>query len=225
MLFRIFEENPTPTLIIQGENAAYIRSVLRLRLGGQFEVVSGIPEVAVYEITGLGAKVEAKKINQYLDATEPERRIHLAIGLMKGDKLDLVLQKATELGVASFIMYGSDESPVVMKNELVKRERWQRIIRSAVCQSRRTHEPAITICTDLRECLDKGLGKIVYAEWIHPIPLAKLNDREVTIIVGPESGFSNREKDLLKSLPCVSLSPRTLRAETAAIAAVARLLL
>jgi 16S rRNA (uracil1498-N3)-methyltransferase len=225
MLFRVFEEHPFELLTIQGENALYIRSVLRLRVGSQFEVVSGVPEVAVYEITGLGAKVEAKKINQYIDSREPERQIHLAVGLMKGDKLDFVLQKATELGVNSFLLYGSDESPVVMKNELVKRERWQRIIRSAVCQSRRTHEPTLTICADLREMLSKGLGKIVYAEWVNPLPLAGLNEQELTLIIGPESGFSEREKDFLKKFTCVLLSPRILRAETAAIAGVARLLL
>jgi 16S rRNA (uracil1498-N3)-methyltransferase len=137
--------------------------------------------------------------------------------------LDLVLQKATELGVMDFALYSGETSPIKIKNLEHKQERWQKIIESAVCQCRRTSMPKITIYPSLAEVINKNKN-IYFADVAAPKGIPAVN--EMTLVIGPESGFSQKELDLLQEKATgFSVGSTVLRTETAAIGITARILL
>ncbi|MDC0977775.1 RsmE family RNA methyltransferase, partial [bacterium] len=127
---------------------------------------------------------------------------------------------------AKFMFFESNKSPVKLKNIQTKLERWDKIIESAVCQSRRNHKPEIKTFNSLEELINKQEPPIYYADLETKESISNIKDKNLTIVVGPESGFSNKELTLLKEKASgFTLGPRTLRTETAAISICAKLLI
>ena len=224
MLFRIFCTDTPETLKLTDEQAQYLATVLRLDVGQAFEVVDGTTTVTVYMINDIQKKaVIAHKERTYNEDHEPRVKLILAQALVHPEKLDLILQKATELGVHGFALYAGDTSPLKVKNIDHKQERWQKIIESAVCQSRRTSLPEIKVYTSLAELIAKH-QYIYYADTAAPKGLPAVN--EMTLVIGPESGFSEKELDVLQEkAKGFSVGNTVLRTETAAIGITARILL
>jgi 16S rRNA (uracil1498-N3)-methyltransferase len=164
-------------------------------------------------------------------ATESGPRITLFQGIPKGDKLEFILQKCTELGVAGIVPFMACRSvarvPAVRLKE--KLERWRRIVREAARQSNRTSVPEISFAWELVEVLRLAEHPVKLLLWEEEQAgtlkkvLAQLSPPErIAVIVGPEGGLTAEEA--ASAVKCgfipVSLGKRIVRTETAGLAIV-----
>ena len=237
MLFRIFLKGTNKKINVKSEDFRYLTKVLRLKNNDQFETTDGTTSLNIYKIIKIEKNsLTAELERSYQENNEPTRKLTLVQGLPKADKLEYILQKCTEIGVKEFIIYQADLSPVKLKNTPNKLARWQKIVESAVCQSRRNHLPEIKLCENLSKALGNSNSKQIFS-CISNIENNKKNFLPfgeggplavdgVAICIGPEAGFSDKEINLLKEKTSpISLGKRTLRTETAAVAATAKILL
>jgi 16S rRNA (uracil1498-N3)-methyltransferase len=223
---------PGGTVALSSADAAYLCQVLRRRPGDAVVVLDRAGRVARAVLSDAPGRL---RIEELLPA--PARggpRVTLLVGLLKGEKLDLVIQKATELGVARVVPVPCARAvrrPSSFDEEARaerRRARWERIATAAAQQCRRPDVPHIAEVTTLTAALadTAGLRLLLWEDPAAP-PLrqvvpAVLPD-EITVLVGPEGGFTAEEVALARGagfVPC-GLGPRVLRAETAALAILA----
>jgi 16S rRNA (uracil1498-N3)-methyltransferase len=213
---------------LEGEHAEHLTRVLRAEVGQRYEICDG---ARLY----LGEIVEARKhsvrfrIVEELAAAEPAVRISLLMSLIKFDRFEWVIEKATEMGVDSIIPVQATRSEKGLELAARKRvERWRKIARASSEQSRRAHLPEVHAPIDLQQALSRQ-GRCIYLEEVPGCPLlikavpGRKAGETVSILVGPEGGWTDRERAQLVAANWTpaSLGPQILRAETAAIAAVA----
>jgi 16S rRNA (uracil1498-N3)-methyltransferase len=213
---------------LDGEDAEHLTRVLRAEVGQQYEICDG---ARLY----LSEVVEARKhsvrfrVLEELPAVEPAVRISLLMSLIKFERFEWMVEKATELGVETIVPVQAERSDKGLELAARKRvERWRKIGRAAGQQSHRMHLPEISPPVGLARALTFE-GRRIYLEETPGCPLllkAVSNPRvgeAVSILVGPEGGWTDRERSQLAaaSWAPASLGPQILRAETAAIAAVA----
>jgi 16S rRNA (uracil1498-N3)-methyltransferase len=138
------------------------------------------------------------------------------------DKFEFVLQKATELGVQSFIPLVTDRMELRIERVRGKEERWRKIVLEAVKQSGRSKMPPIEPPIQFDEAIARDGAKIVFDADVESSTTNK-RQQKTTFFIGPEGGFSERELTLAREngASFEQLGPRRLRAETAAIAALA----
>ncbi len=193
--------------------------VLRLREGEAVEVFDGRGTAFAGAMEGPAGI----RLGGALPSRESPRPVHLAMSVIQLDKFELVLQKATELGVASVTPLLTDRMEVRVERFRGKRERWLKILFEAVKQSGRAVIPALHDAVAFDEAIARTGEKIVYDADETATATGPPGDA-ATLYIGPEGGFSPRELELARSHGAVfaSLGPRRLRAETAAIVAVAR---
>ena len=189
--------------------------VLRVRDGEEVEVFDAAGRNFVGRFDGSGIIVLKETGNR-----EPVTTIHLAMSIIQLDKFELVLQKATELGVQSFIPIITDRMELRIDRVRGKEERWRKIVLEAVKQSGRSRIPPIEQPIRFDEAMKRKGSKIVFDA--DSPPSTTDNQQPTTLFIGPEGGFSERELDLARSGGATfeRLGPRRLRAETAALAAV-----
>lgn len=225
-------------LVITGGDAHHLGRVMRARAGDRILVADDEGKVGEYELTGFTeSSVSMKLVQQVEERTESPVEIVLAQCLPKGDKLDLIVQKATELGVNVIVPLASDKCVVRYdgRKAKAKQEKWQKIADEAGKQCGRSRLPvvmpvqtfkawlreaaaeqgdAVAVCMCYENELQQGMKDFLQGQ--------KAAKRFVAII-GPEGGFSLAEAALAKELgiASVSLGTRILRAETAAISAAA----
>ena len=204
----------------------HLQTVLRLQPGDKIQLFNGAGQVAT-SILREGSEVELQGV---VDYPPPLCSLILIQGLPKGDKLELILQKGTELGVNKFYLTTMERSVGLLKsNRKQKRlERWQKIIQEAARQSRQYHLPQLTADTSLTEALstvEADLKLLLWEESAEPLEevLPQLPPQRIAVVVGPEGGISQQEADQAKSegYRAVSLGPRILRTETAGLAIMA----
>jgi len=218
-------------LVLQGEQANYLGRVLRSRVGDTVTVFNGdggewpacIEHISKNSVTlRLGVVVES--------ATESPLKIHLVQGISRGERMDFVVQKATELGVSRI-------TPVLTHHGMVKldqkradkrRQHWQHVAESACEQSGRTQPPRIDEPLALNTWFggrDSAGTMEVVLQATATASLVSLSAPKagLCLLVGPEGGFSEREYEdaEIAGFQAASLGPRILRTETAALAAVA----
>lgn len=213
---------------LEGEEAEHLTRVLRVEIGQRYEISDG---ARLY----LGEIVEARKrsvrfrVIEELAAVEPAVRICLMMSLIKFERFEWVMEKATELGVEKIVPVQAVRSEKGLELAARKRvERWRKIVRAASEQSRRVHLPEVMAPVELARAL-AWEGRRIYLEEMAGCPLLMESvanpqaGESVTILVGPEGGWTDRERTQLVDAQwaAVSLGPQILRAETAAIAAVA----
>ena len=189
--------------------------VLRVRDGEEVEVFDARGRNYVGRFDGSGIVVLRETVNR-----EPSTAIHLAMSIIQLDKFELVLQKATELGVQSFIPLITDRLELRVERMRGKEERWRKIVLEAVKQSGRSTIPPVEQPIKFDEAIKRAGQKIVFDA---DAPSSTTDNRQpTTIFIGPEGGFSERELDLARNAGATfeRLGPRRLRAETAALAAV-----
>lgn len=171
-----------------------------------------------------------------LASTEARLRVTLYQGLPKADKMELIIQKATELGAARVVPVAMSRSVVQLsaKDGVKKQERWQKIAREASKQSGRCIQPEIEAPISPRQLLARLPGhQAVLVPWEDAEGFS-LNDfhrehgdaLDVAIIIGPEGGMSAEEVRQMQEAGArsVTLGPRILRTETAGMAAIAALM-
>ncbi|HEY5610205.1 MAG TPA: RsmE family RNA methyltransferase [Thermoanaerobaculia bacterium] len=200
---------------LSGEELHHAR-VTRIRPGENVEVFDGRGRnvLAVFEDQRL--RIESA----VADDRESPIEIALAIALIQPEKFELVLQKATELGVASFLPLVTARTEVRVERVLGKRERWEKIVLEAVKQCGRSRIPTIAEPIPFEEALEgPGLKILFDADSQESASAAAV--RQATVFIGPEGGWSEEETAKARELGCTfqNLGPRRLRAETAAIAA------
>lgn len=154
--------------------------------------------------------------------------INLIYGIPKGEKLELVLQKSTELGVSEITLLNSNRSIVKFDEKKIdsKYERFNKIIKNASEQSKRNIIPSLNKPINLNEVPLGDINLIAYEEesknnqsTLYEVLNTDLNNKKINIVIGPEGGFSPNEVKYLNDLgyKSVSLGKRILRSETACI--------
>lgn len=211
---------------ITGESARYLLTVLRCKAGDEltlFDSRGGSYRAEVREAGKRDLTVEVKEAFP----PEPESPVGVVLiqGLLKGQKMDLVVQKATELGVREIVPVVTGRAQV---RETRKPERWRKIALEASRQSGRAVAPAVREPVGFGEFLRAGEGLRGFLFWEEGGAALKeasapVKEGIVHVAVGPEGGFTAEEVRMGrdKGLMVTTLGPRILRAETAAIAAVA----
>lgn len=202
----------------------YLRDVLRLAPGTEIEVFDG----AGSSYRACYSEGETLTLGERCAIAASEAVVWLAFGLSKGEKPDLVIQKATELGATRILPWQASRSVVRLEGQRAENRlrRWRRIATEAARQCGRAEVPEVTDPGALAEVLKAAppmFARVVFdagGESLEP-----LGSQGVLAIVGPEGGLAPEELDACAAAGCglVSLGPRVLRAETAAIAAVALL--
>ncbi len=207
----------------------YLSVVLKCRPGERVIVTDSAGNVHTAVISSLHRKEAILIIGKrHEPLAEPPIDIILLQGLLKGDKMDLVVQKATELGVKRILPLVTERSQL---RDTRKTVRWRKIAEEASRQCGRRVIPAIEMPVDFAMVFDDALfcraGCIIFWEQ-QGIPysssLRQFRDRQQLVLcVGPEGGFSEREVTLAAGHKFIatSLGKRILRAETAAISALA----
>ena len=222
------------------DEARHLRDVLRLERGQEVFVFDGEGREfrCVIEESGRGGATLG--VNSEVEAARPESplRLTLAIALLKGEKFDLVVQKATELGVRRIIPVVTKLADVRLRDsadEARRVARWQRIAVEACKQSGRALVPKVNAplpCASLIESvsLADGEWRVMFAErggngLVETIKKLQAQPLAITALVGSEGGWTDEEIQLAQGAgwSVVTLGGRTLRAETAAIAVSALL--
>ncbi len=214
---------------LAGVDAHHLTRVLRVETGQRYEV-SDNRNVYLAEVESVAKELVTFRIVERLVVPEPSIRITLLASLIRFERFEMLLEKATELGVERVIPILADRSEKGLDRAAEKRSgRWQRIVREASEQARRTRLPQV--CEPLRlqqaSTADAALRLMLDEDPAsQPILLAlpqhKLPHLEVALLLGPEGGWTDRERAVVsEKWRSVSLGPLILRAETAAIAALA----
>jgi len=206
------------------EQAHQLRAVLRLRAGAEVRVFDGVAPVD--RVVELQPNLDTGLIvGEAAQAPEPRVRLVVHPALLQRDKFEMVLQKLTEIGAAAI-------GPVITARSLVREApdegryaRWRAILREAAEQSGRGAVPELLPAVPLTVALAHAQGRIVMA--YEGERCRRLRDaledrpRQVALFVGPEGGFTPEEVACARSARAsvVTLGPRMLRAETAALLA------
>jgi 16S rRNA (uracil1498-N3)-methyltransferase len=231
--FHVPEAAPGARVTLPEHSAHHAREVLRLRSGTPVRVFDGAgQEFEATLDTVTRAEVSARLTG--LVAARPESPLHLVLALspLKGDRMELVIQKATELGVAAIRPVVTARTDAAARPALKgsRQERWDKVASGAAEQCGRAVvpdvAPACTLAQFLAEPPDGSL-KLLFDEAPDHQALSTLAQPSgaVVALVGPAGGWEPHEVERLQSAGFrrVTLGPRVLRAETAAIALVAGL--
>lgn len=218
---------------VTGELYRHMARVLRLKQGTEVELIDADGRRHAGVIEEVGAKALTVRItaSSAPPREEPGLQVTLYQGLPKGEKLDLILQKCTELGVAEVVTFDAARSVVKLRGEKTasKLARYEKIVQEAARQSGRGTPPRVAIGGTLKEVL-KDAGHTVKLLLWEGEEKTTLRDclgkyeapESVAVVVGPEGGLSAEEVE--QALACgftpVTLGKRILRTETAGLAMI-----
>jgi len=228
------------TVRITGSDARHLSAVLRARPGERIIAADGLGRAAVAVITRVSPDEVVAGLEQPIaESGEPAVRVTVAQGLPKGDKMETVIRKGTEVGAVRFIPFVSRRTVVQLdeRKEEKRLERWTRIAKEAAEQAHRGIVPEVAPVTGWRQLLDSA-GRYAAAFICYEKEealqfrrhLAALKSRapapDILLIVGPEGGFAEEEALEAEAAGClpVSLGRRVLRTETAALVALSCIL-
>lgn len=219
---------------LEESDARHAQRVLRLNPGEEVVLMDGTRRF-LGEITDMSDGVTCRMVRE-LPSSEAVLHITLFQGLPKAEKMELIVQKLTELGAAEVV-------PVVMQRCVMrltgkdgekKQERWQKIAREATKQSGRTVELKVDTPISMKQMLARLADfDAVLVPWedaagygLRRFSMEQPEMRHIALVVGPEGGMSPEEVHAMEAVGArqVTLGPRILRTETAGIAATAALL-
>ena len=214
---------------ITGRDAHHIMDVLRMGTGDQLQVVADDGISFVGEITAVSMNTVTVSAKEILREThEPDVRISLLQGLAKGEKMELIIQKAVEIGVVEIFPLAMDHSVVVLD-----RSRWQKIAEAAAKQSKRDMIPDVHEVMKLSQVLQEEKWDLLVIAYesenrisLKEVLQAHKNAKSIGVIIGPEGGLSNEEVKAAQEAGgiAVSLGRRILRTETAGLVAATAIL-
>lgn len=233
-LHRLYVPNPLSTgteLQLDDEQARYIGRVLRLRVGDPLQVFNGDDGEFRAEVRAVQRSTATLLLGDHVAVeTESPLKVHLVQGVSRGERMDFVVQKATELGVKRI-------SPVLTEYGVVKldakraakrRDHWQKVAASACEQSGRIRPPLVDTPVPLKTWFgeqprDADIDLLLRPDAATALTTIAPPTTKVCLLIGPEGGFSQAEYEdaAVAGFTEVSLGPRILRTETAALAAVA----
>ena len=240
------EAEPVFPLRLAPDDARHAR-VLRLAAGEHVAVVDAAQDYFECEVVSFDDALPQVRVARHLDAPGASPQVVLVQGLAKGDKMDMVVRHATELGVAAFVPAACERSVVRLeaRKAAARAERWRSVAKSAAMQSGRRDVPEVRDPLPLSEACALLCGATaVLVCWEEAPQTARIADAiargmdacavsdpadaRIAVVVGPEGGLTPREvEELLACNPrasLVSLGPSILRTETAGIVAPALVL-
>lgn len=220
-------------ITLSGENAVHIARVMRMKRGNSIICCGPDGRCAQCRILQLAGEQVTVSVIEELDCNELPVRVTLAQALPKGDKLDWIVQKGTELGAETFFPFASERS--IVKWDANKREkkaiRLQKVAKEAAQQSQRNHIPKVCVPGSMQQLLDLSrefdVKMIAYEEEAKTgknsrlatvLQRMKASD-SVLLVIGPEGGLAEQEVKVFENdgfIVC-GLGPRILRTETAGL--------
>ena len=240
-MHRFFVEEPAMgenSITITGGDVNHIKNVLRMAVGDKICVINGQNNKEYYcEITAVGNDAVDTRICEIRESDqELGNEVVLFQGLPKSEKMELIIQKAVELGVHTIVPVSTDRTVVKLdaKKEANKRKRWMSISESAAKQSGRLRIPEVTPVVSYREALE--MAKKMDVRLI-PYELAEGMEKtrelmssiqpgqSVAVFIGPEGGFESSEIEKAMEIGAwpITLGKRILRTETAGLVTLAML--
>lgn len=220
-------------LIIDNFEFNHLSKVLRKRAGDLLTITDG--ELGIYEcqIQGIGKeKITCTILNRKFDIFESKVNVHLLLSVLRSnERFEFAIEKAVELGVKSITPVFSER--VINKSAFSsnKEKRINQIILSAMSQAQRCYRPVLHNAETFSEMLSKtkdfGCKLAMYEFADENESIKSFTEKDIYLLTGPEGGFSDSEVSKLKeeNWKVLSLGPRKLRAETAAIAALSKILI
>lgn len=224
-------------VLITGSEVKHLSKVLRLREGEKVTVLDGLGNSYLVELLTVNDQVVKALIKEKLNlASEAPLEVTLVQSILKGEKMDWVIQKATELGVSRIIPLESARTVVKLSSSKAedRRKRWGKIAQEGVKQCGRALPPEIVAVQNWEETLSQFQeDDLILFPWeeeanqgLQEVLQKTTPVKRVSFFIGPEGGFSSQEAQKAKeagAIP-VSLGPRILRAETAALAVLSIIL-
>lgn len=214
---------------IRGEDAHHLTRVLRVEAGQKFEI-SDNRDVYLAEVESARKDLVSFAILERMEAPVAAFHTTLLVSLIKFERFEWVVEKATELGVECIVPVEAERSEKGLAKAAAKRlERWKRIAREASEQSRRARLPEIAAAVSLAAALATAadyrymLEERTAPPILQALPGERKAQDRVALLGGPEGGWTDREREAISDAgwTAVSLGREILRAETAAIAGLA----
>lgn len=210
-------------VVLEGEEFIHAKTVLRIEEGAEIVLLDGSGKEYSAIVTKIEKRCLTANVTKVYDGErEPQTPVYLLCGALKGDRTELIVQKATELGVSGIGVFSSEYGSAYMNAN--KLERLRKVAREAAKQCLRSRAPEVEYYGGLKDALlsaDGYKNKLFACEFLERScgDISKLSG-STAVVVGSEGGFSRAEYDLAVSLGFagISLGKRILRAETAAIA-------
>jgi 16S rRNA (uracil1498-N3)-methyltransferase len=217
---RIFVDAISPEVTVTGDEFHHSVRVVRLHIGEEVELFDRAGNAARGMLQSLDRDSAVIVTGQSLPSRESPLAVHLAMAVIQLEKFELVLQKATELGVRSILPMMTERVELRPERYANKRERWEKIVFEAVKQSGRAVVPRIEEPQSFAQIAGRSGARILFDADAEPSTIGQLQD--VTLLIGPEGGWTDQELRAAREAGCLfqRLGPRRLRAETAAIAAM-----
>ena len=203
-------------VVIEGADARHLARSLRARPGEKIDVVDPDGWMLTVRLDSISdSRIEGTVASERKHAPEPERHVVVAIAYLPSTTLELVLSRCTEVGASAFHIVEAHRS--IARGP--RHDRWQTIVREAAMLAGRLHVPIVAGPSPLDEVLTERANPVMLVRGA-PIPLSAMpRTREVTLLIGPEGGWTDNELAIVKDH--ADLGPRNLRADTAAIVATA----
>ena len=213
------------TITLDEDETRHLRDVLRLKEGDAANVFDGEGKEFVCTITSVEKRRSTLTIDQEVSPSSPESPLDLSIAsvLLKGDKLDLVVQKAVELGVNRFFPLTSARCDVKVGDAAKRADRWRRIAMEATKQCGRARLMHVGDVTEYSKLLDEtnepGLTRIHFSERGGESFDAAAGSKRILAFIGPEGGWDDAELERAKAagVRSVTFGGRIMKADTAAI--------
>lgn len=220
--------NADSLVILDKDAARYLSSVLRMTSGQMINLFNGDGLEYVADVVSLGKnQVTVSIVKSLSNDRESPLKIHLAIGISRGERMDWVIQKATELGIHAITPIFTERTEVKLTGSRLEKRltHWQQVAISACEQCQRNIVPTINNASSLQQCLENdpgGLKMVLHHRTETRLTELQNIDGIVTMLVGPEGGLSEYEIALAEShgYNAIKLGPRILRTETAPLAAI-----
>lgn len=219
-------------IIITGSDVNHIKNVLRMTIDEKLLISDGQGNDYCCIISGMSdSEIVAEILEENVERTELSSEFYLFQGLPKSDKMELIVQKAVELGVKEIIPFKAKRCVVKLDDKKAdsKIKRWQSISESAAKQSKRGVIPRVNAVMSFKEAVEYAktfdISIIPYENFKDMSSTRKIIDKieknmKIGIFIGPEGGFDSEEVDYAidNGIDPVSLGKRILRTETAGLA-------
>jgi 16S rRNA (uracil1498-N3)-methyltransferase len=219
-------------IVLPAQAGEHLTRVLRLKAGAPFTVFNGLGGEFSAELGSRSGKRILARLLRH-EPIERESPLHVTLlqGVARGERMDLIVQKATELGVGRIVPVLAERSVVKVeaKQGTRKLAHWQSIAISACEQCGRNRVPEVSAPATLGEAIgalpQSGLRCLLAADGSQPLAVAARGVVRIVLLIGPEGGLADKERRFAAThgFGAFRLGPRILRTETAGLAALAAL--
>lgn len=226
---RYFASVTDTNIVLSKDDAFHLARVMRAKLGDKIIAIYN-QELYLGEVISLNPLIIKNKGFYQEESRELDKEVTIFFALAKGDKIDFVIQKATELGASRIVLVKTERSIVkISKDDFIRKlPRYELIAKEASEQCERRIIPSILYLDNIKRIPDELLSELNYVAYeedaYNKVNFSLVKEtKSVSVLIGPEGGLSIDEVNALVSqdFKRVSLGKRILRTETAAVAALA----